>query len=156
LAEESEVDEEVVVYGDLFARWDDTRWFVKTEVGMPFPIPLQADRNEEFRTAMFQTRAILFCSKQRKRGFRHLMVDCAIEDIGIGAVAFEQDPPIKPETIQDVLDEIDQKLTGARFQLRVSQDGQVKGVDLEGFEAGNRRESNIAETLRAVMSRVVV
>ena len=28
-------DDEVTVFGDLFARWDDTRWFIATEVILP-------------------------------------------------------------------------------------------------------------------------
>ena len=39
-AADEEVAEEIVVWGDLFARWDDTRWMITTEVVLPYAMTL--------------------------------------------------------------------------------------------------------------------
>ena len=46
----ADVAEEVVVYGDLFARWDGTRWFIETETVLPYTLSLTADENRSVRT----------------------------------------------------------------------------------------------------------
>jgi hypothetical protein len=149
--------EEVVVYGDLFARWDDTRWFVQTEIGLPFPMLLQRDEDVGIRANAMQVRAVIRCNKQSELGRKRMEVDCVLEDIGLQVVPFRNDRSARAlASGQSVLDEIDAKLTDASLQLQVSNDGRVTNVDLEGVPKTNRRIANIQETLRQVMSRVVV
>ena len=45
LAAPDDAAEEIIVYGDHFARWDHTRWLVQTELWMPLGISFAADRN---------------------------------------------------------------------------------------------------------------
>src|SRR5688572_5270208 len=72
--------EEVVVWGDLFARWDNTRWLIATELAMPYALPFAKNLNEAFPCPGFQIRTILACSKTWKLNNRHWEVDCVIED----------------------------------------------------------------------------
>lgn len=153
---EEDVAEEIVVWGDLFARWDDTRWFIATELGLPFPFAFAKDENLSFGSREFQIRTILRCNKDWKLGRRRYEVGCVIEDFAMQAAIDER--RVKEGDItkaQAVLDEIDAKLSGAAVQLQVADDGRVTNIDLEGVTADNSREQVIAETLRQVMGRIV-
>lgn len=149
--------EEIVVWGDLFARWDDTRWMVTTEIGIPYPLTLSRDENAEFRTTEVQVRTVIGCSKEWKLGGHRYEVDCEIEDFAIQASIAEQ--RVNEADIaraKSVLDEIDAKLSGAKLQLQVADDGRVTNLSLEGVPKNNRRQSEMHETLRQILSRVVV
>lgn len=89
-AQDDEVFEEVTVYGDLFARWDNTRWFITTEVALPYALTLHREENLGFRTKMFQIRSVLSCSKEWRLNRRHYEVDCEIEDIGLRATSWDR------------------------------------------------------------------
>ncbi len=146
-------DEEIVVYGDLFARWDGTRWAMATELVVPHPIWLMADRNRSVRVKALQIHSVLACEKDWKLTRRRWQVHCTMEDMGIQAVPVAEDR--KYEHTQAILDEIDAKLTGASLQLQAKDNGRVVNVQLEGVEADNRRERNSAETLRMILSRLI-
>jgi hypothetical protein len=149
--------EEIVVWGDLFARWDDTRWMVTTEMGVPYRFTFTKDENAEFRSREFQIRTIVRCNKEWKLGNHKYEVDCAIEDFGMQAsIAEDRVKPADIERAQAVLDEIDAKLTGAALELHVADDGRVTDLALNGVPMDNRRQSDMQETLRQVMSRIIV
>ncbi|MBX2798788.1 MAG: hypothetical protein KTR31_14005 [Myxococcales bacterium] len=149
--------EEVVVWGDLFARWDDTRWMITTEIATPFVLTLAKDENLEFQTREMQVRAIFACSKDWKLSKRKYEVGCEIEDFGILANIAQQRIKDKDiERAQAVLAEIDAKLHGAKMQMQVADDGRVLNIDLEGLPRNNRRQGAANETLRQIMSRLVV
>lgn len=156
-ADEDAPAEEIVVWGDLFARWDDTRWMVTTEIGIPYALTLSRDENVEFKTREIQLRTVIACSKEWKLGGHRYEVDCEIEDFAIQASIAED--RVKADDIaraQSVLDEIDAKLSGAKLQLQVADDGRVTNMALEGVPKNNRRQSEMHETLRQILSRVVV
>lgn len=158
---DEEVDDTIVVYGDLFARWDDTRWFVKTEVAFPAPLRLYANRNYEIDVWRLAVRTVFACEKDWKMTRHKWQVHCTIEDIGLQAAA-EEDPNLLVPVDEmrrrnrEVLDELDAKLTGAAMQLQVTDDGRVTGVDLEGVEKDNQREKAVQEALRQIMTRAIV
>jgi hypothetical protein len=151
--EDDDYDHSIFVYDDLFARWDGTRWFVATEVTVPDPVLFQARNNFEFRSTKYQVRTIIACEKDWRRSRRRFEVDCTIEDFGMQSIAMDRDNPAR---VQQILDEIDTALTGSYLQLSVRDDGRVVGIDLEGPTKRNNREDVIHETLRLVMSRVIV
>jgi hypothetical protein len=97
------VSEEITIYGDSFARWDDTRWLVKTEVGLPFTVELgsmsEDQLNVQFRTRLFQVRAVLHCNKAYKLSKVDYEVDCVIEDVAMNAVRY--DPSAQEQAIID-------------------------------------------------------
>jgi hypothetical protein len=149
--------EEIVVWGDLFARWDDTRWYVTTEFALPFELTLARDENISFQTRELELRTIVACEKEWKLGKRRYEVACKIEDFGIqAAIAERVVTEADAERAQLVLNEVDAKLTGASLSLQVADDGRVPNLDLDGIDTDNRRQSEIQETLRQVLSRVVV
>ena len=149
--------QEIVVWGDRFARWDDTRWYIETDVIQPWATVLARDVNYEFQTQEFRIRAIFACEKQHHLSRRRQEVACTIEDIGMIANVADRSPTDKRlARAQLVLDEVDAKLTRAAMQLRVTDDGQVKGIDIEGIPTRNRRQNRMQQTLTQLMSRLIV
>jgi hypothetical protein len=148
--------EEIIVYGDDFARWDHTRWLVQSELLLPLGVPFAAERNESFMSYAFQLRAIVGCEKDGKLSGSKWEVSCKIEDIGILATAHPRYRSEKDRAlVQRVLDEIDAKLTGVDIQMQVDKKGGVTNVDLEGIQSDNLREREIQESLRQVLMRVM-
>lgn len=147
-------DEEVTVYGDLFARWEGTRWFIATEVQLPIGTWFYADQNYQMRVQGYQVRSVLACDKDWKLSGRKYEVSCRIEDLGLQAVCGEA--PDFPH-VSAILDEMDAKLTGARVQLQVKDNGRVVNIDLEDVPPPrNRRERRVNEAIRQVLTRLVV
>ncbi|MEN0064363.1 MAG: hypothetical protein AAGA48_19610 [Myxococcota bacterium] len=152
-----DVTQEIVVWGDRFARWDNTRWFIETTVLQPWSTVLARDIDLEFQTQEYRIQAIFKCDKEERAGRRRYDVACVIEDIGIIAnVADRRPKPARIAAAQQVLNEIDAKLTGAHMELRVGDDGQVHGIDIEGIPTRNRRQNRIQMTLTQIMSRLIV
>jgi len=148
-------DDEIVVYGDLFARWDGTRWSIDTEVMMPGILTFQSDENLSMRVKGFQLRSILACDKEWKLTRSKWEVSCKIESMGIQVAAFISDEK-RLEINKAIIDEIQQKLEGASVQLQVKKDGRVTNIQLEGVEWRNRREQANLETLRQLLKRMIV
>ncbi len=146
---------EVIVYGTGFERWDDTWWAVNTELSLPFGWLLRSERNFSVLASGIQVRSVFHCEKSAPIGRKRYEIDCRIDDIGIQMVTSEEGDRIdKAEEIQEMLDEVDAKLTGAAMQLQVNADGRVGSVTLEGLEnTVGRRENQIAESLRALLAR---
>jgi hypothetical protein len=149
--------DEIVVYGDLFARWDNTRWYVTTELGVPLGLAFSADENTTFYSNNLQIFAILACDKDWKLGRKKYEVSCVLEDFAMKAsIEYTKGKPKRVDKAQAILDQIDQKLTGASLQLQVVEDGRVTNIQLEGLSSRNSRERGIEETLRQVLSRMAV
>jgi hypothetical protein len=155
-APKSEAIEEVIVYGDDFARWDHTRWLVLNELWFPFGATFATEKNKQFDSFAFQLRTVLLCDKDGKLTKRRWEVSCKIEDIGLQVATLRRWRREKDrEVVQAVLDEIDAKLTGLAVQMQVADDGGVMNFDLEGLLATNARNIEIQETLRQVLSRTM-
>jgi hypothetical protein len=155
-ADKKEVAEEIIVYGDDFARWDDTRWLVQTELMLPLGVTFASEQNLAFFSHAFQIRAVIGCDKDAKLSKKRWEVSCEIEDIGLLVTTFRQWRRERDrEVVQKVLDEIDAKLTGLDIQMQVDESGGVTNFDLEGLVADNSRERNIQEGLRQVVSRMM-
>lgn len=146
-------DEEIIVYSDLFARWKDTRWLVETEVRLPTWMFWAANENAEVRVRAFQVRTVLACEQDARLGRRRIEVYCHLEGVGLQAATIESDP----ELTQGILDEMKGKLTGAALKLQVRDNGRVTNIALRNTpELRNRRERQIHEALRMILSRLVV
>jgi len=149
------VDEEVVVYEDAFARWNDTRWYVEGEVLMPVPLVLGVDRKHALRTAGTQVRMVLNCNFDHA-GKKRAEVDCAIEDISWKALAVSGAPGPRRQALLDAnLQALDQATSAATLQLQVRSDGRVTNVDLEGIEARNTQDRLLQEGIRQVLAQAV-
>lgn len=143
--------EEIIIFGDPFARWDGTRWFVHTQVGLPLPYPMFAEFNKEFEPTDFDIRMITACEKTWRRTKKRYEVDCKIEDISLRAATYKSHEP----NAQAILEEFDEKLSKAKFQLVVADDGRVLRVDLSGLPTDNARQNAINEQARMLLNRAM-
>lgn len=149
-------DEEVIVYGDQFARWDHTRWLLQSELMLPMGMDFASDENKAFKSFAFQIRAVVLCDKDLQLSKHRWEVHCKVEDIGILATSenrwrSERDRALAEEVLRDV----DTRLTGAAVQMQVDDEGGITDFDLEGVDATTQRERRIQETTRQMMSRVM-
>jgi hypothetical protein len=148
--------DEIIVYGDHFARWDHTRWLVTSELVLPLPLTLGSDNNTAFLSYALQTRMVLLCDKDGKLTKKRIEVMCTIEDIGLQATSVRHHRRERDRAIADeVLSQIDAKLTGAKVQLQVDFKGGVNNIDLEGLVARNERQREVNENLRQLLLRMV-
>ncbi|MEZ4322907.1 MAG: hypothetical protein R3F61_35910 [Myxococcota bacterium] len=153
---EDDPSEIVLVWPDKFARWKDTRWLIATEVVLPTGMVFARSNNQGFRSFAWQVKAVLACDQDYKLTGKSIEVLCEIEDIAIQATSyarFKRDSD--KQLVQEVLDEIDGKLSKAKVQLQVNDRGSVTNVDLEGLPRRNSREGLINETLRQVIGRMM-
>lgn len=146
--------EEVVVYGDKFARWDGTRWYAEAQIGFPTPFFLHAEFNREFRATALQLRAVVACEKTFRRGKKRFEVDCQIEDVGLQATSFERGTYAE-KNVDPVLQEMDDRLTDSKIRLYVSDDGRITNIDIDGMPENNRRLMVIKEEARQLLSRLM-
>lgn len=137
-AAEPETAEEIIVISDGFARWDNTRWHVQTQIVFPTFYLVQAFRNTEFEAPEIQVEFVLTCNKSFRRAKKRFEVDCQIEDIAFAMTTLR--PNRKVSDVGPVLDEWDATLTGAAAQLLVADDGRVIGVGLEQVRADDKAE----------------
>jgi hypothetical protein len=144
--------EEVVVYGDPYARWDGTRWYVDTQIGFPRPYVLEAKVNHMMEATAVELKMTIACEKTWRRSKSRHEVDCKIEDVGLQAASWRKEEPYA----QEILDEFDANLSKADIQLIVSDDGRLVDVDLEGLEGDNDREKTIREEARMLLARAMV
>ncbi|HHO51521.1 MAG TPA: hypothetical protein ENK18_11750 [Deltaproteobacteria bacterium] len=151
-----EAAEEIIVYADDFARWDDTRWWISAELILPMGVTFARDMNQSFSSYAFQIQAVIACGKDHRLSKRRWEVSCEIEDVGLLATSLRRWRTERDrQLVEDVLAEIDAKLTGLKVQLQTDFKGGVTNIDLEGLETRNERQRAIQESLRQVVGRVM-
>ena len=149
--------EEVVVIADPFARWDDTRWYVTTDVVHPVGWQLAANENLGAWVHAVQLEAVIHCRKDGRLGRRAFEVMCDVEDVALRAQPRSgQGGEGRSARLQKLMDELDERLSKASAQLQVKADGAVPSVDLEGLEARNEREREGIEVLRQLVARAML
>ncbi|MCB9664278.1 MAG: hypothetical protein H6732_09205 [Alphaproteobacteria bacterium] len=143
--------EEVVVYDDPYARWDHTRWHVRTQLGLPTPYLLYDYSSHEMEPVAIDLDFVMSCVKTWRRNKTRQEVDCTIDDLAVRAAPWRLKEPYGEE----ILAYLDQRMTGSRLQLLVADDGRVMGVDLEGFTEDNDRQKAIFQQARMLLDRAL-
>ena len=145
-AVEAEEAEEVLVLGDNYARYMDTRWTFDVQVGMPWPVPLYAARNHMIQIVAFDVRMTIHCDGEAVRA-RVREIRCDIEDAAFSAAPFGKNNP----HAQAIIDETAETLRGAELQLQIDGKGRLVDVDIEQVTSTWRRETVRQENLRQVV-----
>lgn len=134
------------------ARWDDTRWRVDMQLGVPYPVVLYAPTNEELQVVAMDVRLVFHCNLDgevvRGRG----EATCEVEDAAISAAPWNARVPQADTVLQDT----DRLLSSLRFQLQVDGTGRVLNVGLLGEPQTNERINTIYENLRQIITRAVI
>jgi len=132
-------------------QWEgvEHRFYIQAQVRPSELMWFRAENNREVRVAEFRVNLSTTCRPERLVGKRGWELRCDLDDFGIAAapVASEQG------LLLPILDELDDKFTGAWLQVVFTRDGRVKNVDLEGVDKSNRRISQIHESMRLVLVR---
>ena len=151
------------VVADPYARWDHTRWYIKTEIVMPYPITFFADINAEFRAIAFQVRTVLACDEDRLVAKRRMQVDCRVEDVGLRFTPLESMMSsgkawgkVNHEAVAKVVTELHDKLSKATMRLQADDLGRVDDIAIHGVDTSDEKSASTAESLRMIMSRVLV
>ncbi|MEZ4321683.1 MAG: hypothetical protein R3F61_29685 [Myxococcota bacterium] len=122
----AEPSPEVIVWSNAFARFDDRRWVVRTEIVTPSPVQVGTEDGAVLVNA-WQLEAGLHCElSPGGRNVREAL--CTIEAVSLRAHVPGADRGVA-DTIRAAADE----LRGAVLQLQVSAKGRVRNVDLEGM-----------------------
>lgn len=144
---------EVVVTSDPFARWDDTRWRIDMQMGMPFPVVLYAEFNRELQVVAVDLRAVIACDLGPRLSRKLQEVSCVVEDAALSAAPWLLRVPAHG---QEVLDETVSRLSGQPFTLQVTADGRVTSVGLDDEPQSNRRVNILYENIRQLLKRAMV
>ena len=132
-------------------RWDwsePQRYYLETEVRLPYLMWLAKRFNEQARVNAFQLRLVAHCEPSAELKRRQEVL-CTIDDIGIKASGVRQEQGL----LQPILEELDERLTGAVVQLELRDDGRLSNIDLEELDRRNRRVGRINENLRLILTR---
>ena len=143
-------NEDIVVYGDRFQRWDGTRWFVASETTLPAPVTIHNFNSQSMRIIAYQMHVLLRCEKDWRITARRWEVLCAIEDLSIQVVPWRSDAQ-RLEHNQALIDAWRTRLVGSMIQLQVKSNGRVDNVDLEGIKNTNRRDARAIEQMRQLL-----
>lgn len=147
-----DADERIVVYDDLFRRWDGTRWLVRTQVGLPAGATVYAQENEQTRIVAYDLTLVMRCEKEWPLGKRRYEVHCRFEDLALSVAPFDTDH----DRNRRVLRENEALLKSAAIELQVTDKGQIDDVGLIFPEStSNRRINVIQETLRQLVLQAV-
>ncbi|MBX2800967.1 MAG: hypothetical protein KTR31_25020 [Myxococcales bacterium] len=150
-----QVQMRVVTNSDEFEgglQWDwgrSHRYFIETKTQLPMMMWFAAKFNKQARVDWFDLRLVTECAPGVVETRRTWEVSCTIEDLALSAMGLPQEAGL----LQPILDETDERLTGAVVQLQVRNDGRIVNIDLERLERRNRRFGQINENLRQVLSR---
>jgi hypothetical protein len=145
--------EEITVYGDRYARWDDTAWHVQSEVIFPLGLALQDGEGAAFVASAWQLELALRCQKGEAQLWEGIEVSCALQEASLRAASPDSfRRPRERERVQGVLANLERALEGAVVQLQVSAAGTVPDIDLEGITSRNLPQRESQETLRQLLS----
>jgi hypothetical protein len=143
--------EEIVVYGDRFARWDETRWLVDDELLLPSPLLFGTDDNLALEAHAIRLSLVIVCHKASRQLGESWEVDCQIEDASVQAATAAHWHPSLREQAQQILTALDERLTDASIQLQADGKNGLLAVDMEGWEADNVRERQLQESVRQLL-----
>ncbi len=131
--------------------WDwssEHRYFLETEVRLPLLMWFFREFNEQARVTAFRVRMVTTC-RPEEVGKRRSEVLCTIEDVGLSASGLPQEQGL----LQPILEELDERLSGAEVQLLVRSDGRLANIDLEGLDRRYQRVGRMNENLRLIVTR---
>lgn len=138
------------------------RWYIEDEVTLPQFMLWRAERNIDARVIAWQLRTVLACrtvpEHTTKRSWE---VMCRMEDVSVRAACLPADfgPAAGDDAhrtrLQVIVDEFDQRLTGAELQYTLRRDGRITSIDLEGVSKRLDRLQAIYEVQRQVLTRAL-
>jgi hypothetical protein len=132
--------------------WVGTRWHVEIEETTPSPLELAAVADASFQTRALQISGVFSCGTVIPHGKKSAEILCDVDDVAMRATPRSLDQTAELTAANDaVLADLVARLRDGVVHVRVTTDGQVQSVGLEGVPETNRRESEQHEVLRRLM-----
>jgi hypothetical protein len=136
---------------NLSWKWEkDRRFLLISDVSAPEHLVFRAEKNFEARVYKWRSNIVVSCAPEAL-GKKASALACTIEDISLQAMSIPADLGSLPAVLED----LDQKMTGAVIQVEMTNDGRIRNVDLEGIDKRHRRLNQIVETMRLVVARAM-
>lgn len=102
------------------------RWHVATAIDFPGHVFVRTDQNRDVRAHHLGLEAIVDCEVEASRRSASDLL-CRIDDAAWTGMTFSSETG----RLQEMLEELEAKLTGASVELRLGDDGQVRSVEVE-------------------------
>lgn len=138
--------------GPVTLDWDWSkphRWYLESDVQLPMFMWFQTPFNHQARSSYFQLRVVTQCAPGTALNAKNWEVACTLEDVALSASPMAQEEG----QMGEIVEELDQLLTGAVAQIQVRPDGKLVNLDLEGIDRRNQRGGQVVENLRLVLLR---
>lgn len=135
-------------------RWDFDqrhRYAVEANMRLPEMIWLGTRFNTQARFDAMHVRMVLQCEPGVKETRRSWTLQCELENVGFSAEALPQEVGL----VQEIVTELDERLTGAVVRLQMRNDGRLTNINLRNLRRRNQRFAFINENLRLVLSRAL-
>ncbi|MBN2798489.1 MAG: hypothetical protein JXX28_05015 [Deltaproteobacteria bacterium] len=131
--------------------WEAPRtWAVQTQLVLPQPLWLPAERNLQVRVSEVQLSLVTRCAPATTYKRRGWLLRCDVLDAGIRGRPYQGD-----EGLSEILDEYDARLLGGWVEVDLSPDGRIRSIDLRGLDDGQRRVREGNEVLRLLVVRAL-
>ncbi|MCB9679248.1 MAG: hypothetical protein H6737_29360 [Alphaproteobacteria bacterium] len=143
------VSDEIIVWQRPFARFDDKRWLVRSEVITPAVTPLGTEKTP-IRASAWQLEAVVHCRLEDRSG-RLREVACAIEQAALrvhvprAAAGGEEEQAIR---------DLAATLQGAVLQLQAHKRGKVPYSDIDGLDGDAVRSRRLITGIHTLTSQV--
>ena len=127
------------------------RWYIDNEVHLPQFMWFVSNRNKQVRVLAYQTTLVADCASAIPAGRKAFEVRCQIEDVSIRAASSRSER----NRLNPILEEMTQKLKGARVDLKMKTNGRLIWLGLQEINLGeiNRRTNQMRENLRLILHR---
>ena len=126
------------------------RWVMESEIALPGHVWLYADQNIDVRARSLRVQLVLGCVADAVRG----LFRCGVEQASLAGETY----PSEYGLLKPVLDELDEKLTGASVTFSLGRDGRLRSttVALNDLRNGkNRRTRYTSEMVRMLVQRTL-
>ncbi|MEZ4320898.1 MAG: hypothetical protein R3F61_25700 [Myxococcota bacterium] len=148
-ASAEDVSEEIIVWQQPFARFDDKRWLVRSEVITPALTPLGTVKTP-IGAMGWQLEAIVHCRLVDTKGSLR-EADCILEDAALRVHV----PKARPDGNADVaIRAMAAELKGKNLQLQVNKKGRVPNTDVDGLAEDNQDERRLVTGVHTMMTQV--
>lgn len=127
------------------------RWRVDNTVELPAAVLFKTDFNHEARVLRWRSAMVLDCEASDVSP-RRVVWSCAVEDAALEGATFAVDQG----RLNDILHELDEKLTDSVVEFEISSHGRLHEVKLRQARLNkqhNRRTNRMNETLRQIVRR---
>lgn len=128
---------------------EPVRYHLTARVELPDLLWIQGEQNLEARVSEVRVQVDTTCRPESERG--RTVLACALDEVTLAGTGISA----PAGSVEAILTEWDERLTGAIFEVRLSEDGRIRGMALGPvpMQGDNQRTSRIRQTMAQVLER---